>query len=86
MKMIPAGQKSPAGIVFSIPLYVSALRTRWRSAGAKRDKDAFSLIQWIFVSFINVYRDYRVHIDFNIDFDQFQFGLDCRREEEEKPA
>ncbi len=35
---------------------------------------------------IDVYRDYRVHIDFNIDFDQFQFGLDCRREEEEKPA
>ena len=37
---------------------------------------------------IDVYRDYRVHIDFNIDFDQFQFGLDCRREEEagRKPA
>jgi len=39
MKMIPAGQKSPAGIVFSIPLYVSALRTRWRSAGAERDTE-----------------------------------------------
>ena len=37
---------------------------------------------------IDVYRDYRVHIDFNIDSDQFQFGLDCRREEEvgKKPA
>ena len=35
---------------------------------------------------IDVYRGYRVHIDFNIDFDQFQFGLDCRREQEEKPA
>ena len=35
---------------------------------------------------IDVYRDYRVHIDFNIDFEQFQFGLDCRREQEEKPA
>ena len=37
---------------------------------------------------IDVYRDYRVHIDFNIDFDQFQFGLDCRREQEagKKPA
>jgi len=35
---------------------------------------------------IDVYRDYRVHIDFNIDFDQFQFGLDCCRKQEEKPA
>ena len=31
---------------------------------------------------IDVYRGYRVHIDVNIDFDQFQFGLDCRREQE----
>ena len=31
---------------------------------------------------IDVYRDYRVHIDFNIDFDQFQFGLDLNRKEE----
>ena len=30
----------------------------------------------------DVYRDYRVHIDFNIDFDQFQFGLDLSRKEE----
>ena len=37
---------------------------------------------------IDVYRDYRVHIDFNIDFDQFQFGLDCRRGQEagKRPA
>ena len=35
---------------------------------------------------IDVYWDYRVHIDWGIDFDQFHFGLDCRREEEEKPA
>ena len=27
---------------------------------------------------IDVYRDYRVHIDFNIDFDQFQFGLNLK--------
>ena len=33
---------------------------------------------------IDVCRGYRVHIDFNIDFEQFQFGLDCRREQEEK--
>ena len=25
---------------------------------------------------IDVYRDYRLHIDFNIDFDQFRTGLD----------
>ena len=30
---------------------------------------------------IDVYRNYRVHIDFNIDFDQFQFGLDLSRKE-----
>ena len=37
---------------------------------------------------IDVYRGYRVHIDFNIDFEQFQFGLDCRREQEagKRPA
>ena len=37
---------------------------------------------------IDVYRDYRIHIDWGIDFDQFQFGLDCRREQEagKKPA
>ncbi len=39
MKMIPAGRKSPAGLVFSITLYVSTLRTRWRSTGAKRDTE-----------------------------------------------
>ena len=27
---------------------------------------------------IDVYRGYRVHIDFNIDFDQFRYGLDLR--------
>ena len=27
---------------------------------------------------IDVYRGYRVHIDFNIDFEQFQFGLDLK--------
>lgn len=31
---------------------------------------------------IDVYRDYRVHIDWGIDFDQFQFGLDLSRKEE----
>ena len=31
---------------------------------------------------IDVFRDYRVHIEFNIDFDQFQFGLDLSRKEE----
>ena len=35
---------------------------------------------------IDVYRDYRVHIDFNIDFEQFRFGLDLRREQDEMPA
>ena len=154
---------------FSIPLCVSTLRTRWRSAGAKREhakaadelatlraevvksirgESSFStetlgsllkeaedncaaleqqlksaqaaydegqalmaslnrqydaIIGWselydgasietkkmivnCLIKRIDVYRGYRVHIDFNIDFDQFQFGLDCRREQEEKPA
>ena len=31
---------------------------------------------------IDVYRSYRVHVEFNIDFDQFQFGLDLNRKEE----
>ena len=31
--------------------------------------------------FIDVYGGYRVQIDFNIDFGQFQFGLDCRRDQ-----
>ena len=35
---------------------------------------------------IDVYRGYRVHIDWGIDFDQFQFGLDFCREQEKKPA
>ena len=35
---------------------------------------------------IDVFRDYRVHIDFNIDFDQFQFGLDLNRKEVAKTA
>ena len=25
---------------------------------------------------VEVYRDYRLHIDFNIDFEQFSMGLD----------
>ena len=29
---------------------------------------------------IDVYRDYRVHIDWGIDFDQFQFGLDLKKQ------
>ena len=35
-----------------------------------------------FIKRIDVFRDYRVHIDFNIDFDQFRFGLDLNRKEE----
>ena len=31
---------------------------------------------------IDVYRSYRVHVEFNIDFEQFQFGLDLNRKEE----
>ena len=31
---------------------------------------------------IDVYRSYRVHVEFNIDFEQFQFGLDLNGKEE----
>ena len=38
--------------------------------------DAKKMIVNCLISRIDVYRDYRLHIDFNIDFDQFHAGLD----------
>ena len=35
-----------------------------------------------FIKRIDVYRGYRVHIEFGIDFEQFQYGLDLNA----KPA
>lgn len=28
------------------------------------------------IEWVEVYRDYKLHIDFNIDFEQFRMGLD----------
>ena len=34
------------------------------------------IVSAFFIKRIEVYRDYKLHIDFNIDFEQFSLGLD----------
>lgn len=38
--------------------------------------DAKKMIVNCLIKRIEVYRDYKLHIDFNIDFEQFRLGMD----------
>ncbi|MDD2956828.1 MAG: recombinase family protein, partial [Oscillospiraceae bacterium] len=38
--------------------------------------EAKKMIAGCLISQVEVYRDYKLHINFNIDLDQFSFGMD----------
>ena len=43
---------------------------------SQADMEAKKMIVSCLIKRVDVYRDYKLHIDFNIDFEQFSMGID----------
>ena len=48
----------------------------WADIYDTASMDAKKMIVGCLIKRVDVYRDYKLHIDFNIDFEQFSAGLD----------
>ena len=60
----------------------------WSELYEEANIETKKIIASCLIKRIDVYRGYRLHIDFNIDFAQFKLGLDCitGQEVEKKPV
>ena len=68
--------------VASLPVMLDALNAQyddiisWADMYDSASMESKKMIVSCLIRRVEVYRDYRLHIDFNIDFEQFSAGLD----------